>query len=264
MRANVCPLHAKLRRLQTASVMNTVAGSPPRGGMMTAARPLAKRSMRTAGVATPEGASTSCTSSYDDDMAYVLWTAADLRTRVDALGRQLAIDYAGKAPLILGVLKGCVLFAADLVRAIDPCPRGLTLDFIRASSYGSGTESTGDVQLKTDLDPAKVRGRHVLLCEDIVDTGLTLMTVSRYILEDCGAASVACVTLLDKAERRKLPYKPEYVGFQCPNEFVVGYGLDFDEEYRSLPYIGVLKPAVYESKLGLQPSSNGNGSSQPQ
>ncbi|KAG2491730.1 hypothetical protein HYH03_009893 [Edaphochlamys debaryana] len=158
-------------------------------------------------------------------------------------------------------MKGCVLFFADLVRAIEPVPRGLTMDFIRASSYGSGTESTGDVKLKTDLKKEKVAGRHVILIEDIVDTALTITTVARHLTEECGAASVATATLLDKHERRLLAYRPEYVGFVCPNEFVIGYGLDFDEEYRSLPYIGVLKPECY-AHLGIAAASpDGSGES---
>ncbi|GIL61110.1 hypothetical protein Vafri_15490 [Volvox africanus] len=198
-----------------------------------------------------EIASCSGRQTYHDDMAKILYTEAAISQRVAELGRQIAQDYQGKAPLVLGVLKGSFMFFGDLVRAIEPCPRGLTLDFIRASSYGSGTESTGEVKLKTDLKREKVEGRHVLLVEDIVDTALTITTVNRYLLEECGAASVATATLLDKHERRKLAYRPEYVGFVCPNEFVVGYGLDFDEEYRTIPYIGVLKPECY-SHLGIK------------
>ncbi|PNH06405.1 Hypoxanthine-guanine phosphoribosyltransferase [Tetrabaena socialis] len=198
---------------------------------------------------------------YHDDMARILWSPDDITARCRVLGRQIANDYKSKAPLVLGVLKGSFMFASDLVRCIEPCPRGLTLDFIRASSYGSGTESSGDVKLKTDLKKEKVQGRHVLLVEDIVDTALTITTVSRYLLEECGAASVATATLLDKHERRKLAYSPEYVGFVCPNEFVVGYGLDFDEEYRTLPYIGVLKPECY-AHLGIPgPEPVGSGES---
>ncbi|GFR48643.1 hypothetical protein Agub_g10559 [Astrephomene gubernaculifera] len=209
--------------------------------------------------AVKEACSCSGRQTYHDDMAKTLYTEADISKRVVELGRQIAQDYEGKAPLVLGVLKGSFMFFSDLVRAVEPCPRGLTMDFIRASSYGSGTESSGDVKLKTDLKREKVEGRHVLLVEDIVDTALTITTVIRH-LQECGAASVAVATLLDKHERRRLPYRPEYVGFVCPNEFVVGYGLDFDEEYRSLPYIGVLKPECY-AHLGLdgaEPDGSGD------
>ncbi|KAG2450717.1 hypothetical protein HYH02_004555 [Chlamydomonas schloesseri] len=197
---------------------------------------------------------------YHDDMKCILWTASDLASRISELGRQIAADYEGKAPLVLGVLKGSFMFYSDLVRAIEPCPRGLTMDFIRASSYGSGTESTGDVKLKTDLKKEKVAGRHVILVEDIVDTALTITTVIRYLQEECDVASVRTATLLDKHERRVINYKPEYVGFTCPNEFVVGYGLDFDEEYRSIPYIGVLKPECY-AHLGIKPEPAESGES---
>ncbi|KXZ48953.1 hypothetical protein GPECTOR_24g243 [Gonium pectorale] len=204
-------------------------------------------------VATPAKEVASCSGrpTYHDDMAKILYTEEVIAQRVKELGRQLAQDYQGKAPLVLGVLKGCFMFFSDLVRSIEPCPRGLTVDFIRASSYGAGTESSGDVKLTAALKRDKVQGRHVLLVEDIVDTGLTISTIQRYLMEECGAASVATATLLDKHERRVLPYRPEYVGFVCPNEFVVGYGLDFDEEYRTLPYIGVLKPECY-AHLGIE------------
>ncbi|KAJ9514927.1 hypothetical protein QJQ45_028662 [Haematococcus lacustris] len=184
-----------------------------------------------------------------DDIAYVLFPEQQIHARVQQLGRQLAHDYADRAPLVLGVLTGAFQVCGDLVRSMDPCPRGTTVNFVRASSYGSGTESSGKVAIKMDMDSKLIKGRHVVLVEDIVDTGMTLTRLKAHLTENCEAASVAIVALLDKRERRKVELEADYVGFQCPNEFVVGYGLDFDEEYRTLPYIGVLKPECYAHKL---------------
>mmetsp|Transcript_9166 Transcript_9166/g.17220 ORF Transcript_9166/g.17220 Transcript_9166/m.17220 type:complete len:216 (-) Transcript_9166:455-1102(-) len=189
---------------------------------------------------------------YDDDIERIIFSADEIAVRIKELGKVIAAEYKDKAPIVVPVLKGSVLFFVDLVKAIQPCPRGLTLDFVRANSYGSRTVSSGDVKLGVDIDPETVRGRNILLIEDIIDTGRTITRVTKWLVEECGAASVACATLLDKAERRVVEYKPKYVCFQCPNDFVVGFGLDFNEEYRTLPYIGVLKSRCYEGLIGME------------
>uniref|UniRef100_A0A7S0RF50 Hypoxanthine phosphoribosyltransferase n=1 Tax=Chlamydomonas leiostraca TaxID=1034604 RepID=A0A7S0RF50_9CHLO len=213
------------------------------------AQPMQSTPARQPAVKASQPQTSSSLQSYHDDIDYILYSEEQLKARVGVMGHQLSVDYADKAPLILGVLTGAFQFTGDLVRAMDPCPRGTTVNFVRASSYGSGTASSGQVTLKVDIDPSRVAGRHVILVEDIVDTGLTLTRLRAYIMEQCGAASCAIVALLDKKERRKVEIVPDYSGFDCPNEFVVGYGLDFDEEYRTLPYIGVLRPECYMHKL---------------
>jgi hypoxanthine phosphoribosyltransferase len=175
----------------------------------------------------------------DSDVASVLVTREQLRDRTAELGRQITIDYASKDPLLVGVLKGAVVFMVDLARQID---LPLAVDFMAVSSYGNSTESTGVVRILKDLDEA-IDSRHVLLVEDIVDTGLTL----RYIVEnlrDRGPASVRICALLRKKKARQTAPPLDYVGFEIPDEFVVGYGLDYAEQYRNLPYVGVLRPEV--------------------
>ena len=176
------------------------------------------------------------------DIAYVLYSEQQLRECVQRLARQIEEDYAGKDLVCVCILKGGVMFMTDLVREIN---LPLTLDFMAASSYGSGTTSAGVVRILKDLDK-DISGKHVLIVEDIVDTGLTLSYLSNY-LKSRGARDIAICTLLNKPERRKAKdLKVEYIGFEVPDEFVVGYGLDFDEKYRNLPYVGVLKPEVYQ------------------
>ena len=159
-----------------------------------------------------------------------------LRERIAELGRELTEDYAGKQPIVLGVLKGSFLFMADLVREMD-IP--LSVEFLGVSSYGGGTETTGEVRVTLDLREP-IAGRHVIVAEDIVDTGLTLTYVMN-MLKNRQPASLKLCCLLNKPERRRIEINPDYVGFTIPNEFVVGYGLDVDELFRNLPYIGVLK-----------------------
>jgi hypoxanthine phosphoribosyltransferase len=167
----------------------------------------------------------------------VLIPAEDLTARVGDLGRQIRADYAGRTPMLVGVLKGAVVFLADLMRAIDaPCE----CDFIALSSYGASTRSSGIVELTKDLS-VPIEGRDVLIVEDIVDTGRTLAYLLRN-LETRQPATLRVCTLLDKAARREVPVTLDYVGFQIPDEFVVGYGLDFAGLYRNLPYLGVLAP----------------------
>ena len=177
----------------------------------------------------------------DKDIAKILITEEQLRTRIAQLGQELTAEYEGKFPLIVGVLKGVVVFYADMVRQIKvPCQ----MDFMWISSY-AGTDSTGRMVVKRDVSQ-DIEGRHVLILEDIYDTGNSLDFTYRHLLSK-NPASLKICTLLDKPERRKpgITLKPDYVGFTVPNEFVVGYGLDYNEEYRNLPYVGVLKPEVY-------------------
>ena len=181
-------------------------------------------------------------SQVDDDIAEVLLSAEQIRTRVAELGAQISQDYAGKDLILVGILKGCALFLADLVRQIT-IP--LAFDFVAVSSYGADTKSSGVVRILKDLDDS-VESKHVLVVEDIVDTGLTLRL--SYLLENLRsrrAASVKVCTLLDKPSRRRVSVPVNYNGFTIDDLFVVGYGLDYQGRYRSLPYIGVLKPEVY-------------------
>ena len=171
----------------------------------------------------------------------VLIPADDLRARVGELGRQIRSDYAGRTPILVGVLKGAVVFLADLMRAVDaPCE----CDFIAVSSYGASTRSSGIVELTKDLS-VPIEGRDVLIVEDIVDTGRTLAYLLRN-LETRQPRTVRVCALLDKVSRREVPVALDYVGFPIPDEFVVGYGLDFAGLYRNLPYIGVLDAAGAE------------------
>ena len=177
-----------------------------------------------------------------NDIATVLVTSEQIQQAVEKLGRQLTAEYQSKNPLVIGVLRGAAPFMVDLIRTMD-CP--LEIDFIDVSSYGEATESSGTVTILKDVD-SQVAGRHVLLIEDIVDTGQTLQKLLE-LFNARGAATVKVCSLLDKPERRIAPVQADYVGLTIPNEFVVGYGLDFRQHYRNLPYIGVLKPEVYQA-----------------
>ncbi len=177
-----------------------------------------------------------------DDIERVLVSEEELKAKVRELGAQITRDYQGKNLLMVSVLKGSVIFMADLMRAIDlPC----TIDFMCVSSYGSGTKTSGVVKIIKDLD-TDLHGKDLLIVEDILDSGKTLHYIT-HMLADRGTASIRIATLLDKPERRSAPLTPDYSGFVIPDKFVVGYGLDYDERYRNLPYIGVLKPEVYEN-----------------
>jgi len=172
----------------------------------------------------------------------VLLSEEQIQSKVEEFAAILSKEYEGKDPIFVGVLKGVVIFFADVVRRITiPCE----IDFMCLSSYG-GTNSTGNVAVKKDLS-VDIKGRHVVILEDIYDTGNSLAFLHKYLL-DRQPASLKICTLLDKPERRKpgITLVPEMVGFTIPNEFVVGYGLDFNEHYRNLPYIGVLKPEAYQ------------------
>ena len=165
-----------------------------------------------------------------------LFTAEQIQTRVAELGAEVARDYAGRTPLLIGVLKGACVFLSDLVRA---CDLRLGVEFMAISSYGSGMRSSGEVRIVKDLD-VPVEGRDILIVEDIVDTGLTLSYLISS-LHGRGAKSVKLAALLDKWERRERDVQIDYCGFRIPDAFVVGYGLDFAERYRNLPYVAVLK-----------------------
>lgn len=176
------------------------------------------------------------------DMKKILLTEEQIHSRIAELGRELMADYADKNPVFVGVLKGVVVFYADMIRAFPaPCQ----LDFMWISSY-SGTQSTGNMVVRQDVT-ADLKGRHVVILEDILDSGRSLQFTYEHLLAK-GAASVRICTLLDKPEGRlpNIHIQADYVGFSIPNEFVVGYGLDYDEKYRNLPYVGILKPEVYE------------------
>lgn len=171
----------------------------------------------------------------------VLISQEELSKRVAELGAEITRDYEGKKLLVLGILKGAVPFMADLIREIR---LPLSIDFMALSSYGVATQSSGVVRILKDLDRS-VEDMHVLIAEDIVDTGLTL----NYLIENLKARnplSIKVATLLDKADRRKVNVTPDYNGFSIMDEFVVGYGLDFNEEFRNLPYVGVLKREAYD------------------
>ena len=165
-----------------------------------------------------------------------LFSAEQIQARISEMGAEIARDYAGRNPLLLGVLKGAFVFMSDLVRATD---LRLGVEFMAISSYGAGTRSSGEVKIVKDLD-VPIEGRDILVVEDIVDTGLTLSYLLAN-LESRGARSVKLAALLDKHERRLREVKIDYLGFRIPDAFVVGYGLDFAERYRNLPYIAVLR-----------------------
>lgn len=181
-------------------------------------------------------------SSINDVISQVLISEEEIKARVTEIGAKISEDYEGREPLIIAVLSGSFMFASDLMRALT-IPVGIS--FIYASSYADGTESTGKVDIKTGKGGLDVKGRDVIVVEDIVDTGRTLTAVRQFLI-DCGAKSVEICTFLDKPSRRILPLDVKYMCFDIPNEFVVGYGLDYAYKYRQLPFVGVLKPEVYE------------------
>jgi len=176
------------------------------------------------------------------DVEEVLLSSEEVQARVAELGAQLAADYSGRAPVLGGVVKGAIIFLAHLVRAV-PIP--LSIDLMEVSSYGASTESSGQVRILKDLSTS-ISDREVIVVEDIIDTGLTLNYLLRY-LADKGPASIRICCLLDKPARRLAEIEIDYRGFTIPDRFVIGYGLDYGERYRNLPYIGVLRPRVYGS-----------------
>lgn len=175
-----------------------------------------------------------------EDVAEVLLDEDVLRAKVSELAEQIAADYRDKSLTLICILKGAVMFAADLVRAL---PMHVELDFMAISSYGAGARTSGVVRILKDLDHP-IEGKHVLIVEDIVDSGLTLS----YLMESLSSrqpASLKTCVLLDKPDRRAVDFTPDYLGFEIPDKFVIGYGLDYAERYRNLPFLGVLKPEVY-------------------
>ncbi len=176
-----------------------------------------------------------------NDMEYILFTEEQIRDRVKEMGAAITEKYAGTDPVFVGVLKGSFVFMADLMRAVDlKC----SMDFMAVSSYGNGSVTTGAVKINKDLNQ-DIEGKHVIIVEDILDSGVTLSYLLGY-LQNRKPASIEIYTLLDKPDRRKRDVKTAMSGFVIPDAFVVGYGLDYAEKYRNLPYIGVLKPSVYE------------------
>ena len=174
------------------------------------------------------------------DIKEIVLSEQDIATRVRELGAQISADYGDEPVLLVAVLRGAAIFVADLARQIDS---PVELDFMAVSSYGSSTKSSGVVRILKDLDET-IEGRHVLVAEDILDTGLTL----KYLLKNLASRkpkSLEIVALLSKQGKQRVPIQCKYIGYDVPDEFVVGYGLDFAEKYRNLPYIGVLKPEIY-------------------
>lgn len=182
----------------------------------------------------------SATTAIHPDVESVLFTQEQLAQTVAQMGAQITKDYAGEELLLISILRGSVVFTADLLRAIDiPCQ----VDFMAVSSYGNAAQSSGIVRILKDLD-TDIAGKHVLIVEDILDSGLTL----KYLLRNLATrkpASLEVATLLIKEGKQKAKIESKYVGLSCPDEFVVGYGLDYAEHYRGLPYVGVLRPSVY-------------------
>lgn len=181
--------------------------------------------------------------SMDQDIDHILVSEEQLRQKVAELGARISRDYEGRDLLLVSILKGGAVFMADLMRAVTiPC----AIDFMVVSSYGgANTESTGLVKIVKDLD-ADLSGKDLLIVEDILDTGITLSNLLP-MLRLRNPRSVKLCTILSKPSRRKVELEPDYLGFEVPDEFVVGYGLDFDEKYRNLPYVGVLRPEIYSN-----------------
>ncbi len=175
------------------------------------------------------------------DIEKIFYSSDEIAARVQNIGAQISKDYAEKDLLLISILKGSVVFMTDLMRSLTiHC----TIDFMAVSSYGSGTQTSGVVKILKDLD-RPIAGKDVVIVEDILDSGMTLNYVTG-LLRARGPRSIRICTLFDKPARRRVELQADYVGFQVPDEFIVGYGLDYDERYRNLPYIGVLKPSVYQ------------------
>lgn len=175
------------------------------------------------------------------DIDRVFFSESEIAAKVKELGAAISRDFKDKEPLMVGILKGSFIFMADLMRSIQvPCE----IEFMAVSSYGNSTKTTGAVKITKDLNH-DIEGRHILLIEDILDSGVTLSYLRNY-LSGRNPASITICTLLDKPDRRKADIHADYYGFICPDAFIVGYGLDYAERYRNLPYIGVLKPEIYK------------------
>ena len=175
----------------------------------------------------------------DQDIQRILVTEGEIRQKIATIGAQISKDFEDKDPVFVGVLKGCFMFMADLMRRVNI---SCSMDFMAVSSY-SGTNSTGAVKINKDLRE-DIGGRHIILVEDILDSGITLNYLKQYLMVR-QPASISVATLLDKPARRKADIQADYACFEIPDAFVVGYGLDYNERYRNLPYIGILKPEIY-------------------
>lgn len=174
------------------------------------------------------------------DIQEILYSEEQIQDKIKELGERISSDYEGRNPLVICVLKGAFIFMADLVKRITV---PLELDFMAVSSYGQSTKSSGVVKIIKDLD-VPVEGRHIIIVEDIIDSGLTLSYLID-VLERRNALSISVVALFNKPARRTVELEPDYAGYVLPDEFVVGYGLDYAEKYRNLPFIGILKPEIY-------------------
>ncbi|MEW9096704.1 MAG: hypoxanthine phosphoribosyltransferase [Clostridiaceae bacterium] len=180
-------------------------------------------------------------SQMKDDIKEVLFDEEQIRSKIREIGKQISKDYIGKDLLLIGVLKGSVPFMADLIKEIEiPC----SIDFMAVSSYGNSSTTSGVVRILKDLD-FEIEGKHVLIIEDIIDTGTTLRYLVDY-LKGRQPASIEIASLLNKPERRMVEINAKYMGFEVPDYFLVGYGLDYSEKYRNLPYVGILKEEVYK------------------
>lgn len=175
-----------------------------------------------------------------DHMERILYTSEQIEQKVKQLGDQLSAAFAGEEPIFIGVLKGSFMFMSDLIKHVTV---PIEIDFMSVSSYGHGTSTSGTVTIRKDLD-IDVSGRDVVIVEDIIDSGITLDYLMN-LFQQREAKSITLVTLFDKPSGRKVDLEPDYCGFQLPDAFVVGYGLDYAERYRNLPYLGILKPEVY-------------------
>ena len=175
-----------------------------------------------------------------EDIQDILFSEEKIHSRVRELGAQIARDYAGKSPLMIGILKGCFIFLADLARCID---LDCEIRFLYVTSYGFSSVTSGDVKIDKDID-FEIAGRDVILIEDILDSGVTLTALRAFVAERDPASLKICA-FLDKPARRQQPISADYLGFECPDEFIIGYGLDYAERYRNLPYIASLKPEIY-------------------
>lgn len=177
----------------------------------------------------------------NNDIKEILLTQEQIQERTKELGKQISEDYKGKDLILLGILKGSVMFMAELMKQVTiPCE----MDFMAVSSYGNSTQSSGIVKIVKDLD-SEIKGKHILIVEDIIDSGITLKYLTKY-LGARNPASVDIACLLNKKERRKEDVFAKYIGFEVPDYFLVGFGLDYAEKYRNLPYIGILKESVYK------------------
>ena len=187
--------------------------------------------------------STKMSADYENDISRVLLTEKEVESAVERISSEIDRDYSdsGKKLLLLGILKGSVVFMGDLMKKIET---PLEIDFMKVSSYGNLTVSSGRVNIILDLNRKDLSEIDIIIVEDIIDSGKTLSYLAEYLTLN-GAHSVRTCTLLDKPSRRTVDFTPDYVGYEIPDEFVVGYGLDYNEQYRTLPYIGILKPEVY-------------------